>query len=61
MILHKSTSILTSDSGADPSVCVWGGGGLGCHDPPFWGTPKLHKEGTKNVVRVCLNTTRFTS
>ena len=26
--------------GADP-----GGGGPGGQDPPFWGTPKLHKEG----------------
>ena len=26
-------------------------GGPGGQDPPFWGTPKLHKEG-KNVARV---------
>ena len=26
-----------------------GGGVLGVRNPPFWGTPKLHKEG-KNVA-----------
>ena len=34
-------------AGADPG----GGGVLGVRTPPFWGTPKLHKEG-KNVARV---------
>ena len=31
-----------------------GGGDLGGHDtpPPFWGTPKLHKEGKKRRARV---------
>ena len=28
-----------------------GGGGPGGQDPPFWGTPKLHKEGKKRCTR----------
>ena len=35
-------------------------GGPGDQDPPFWGTPKLHKEG-RNVVLVHANTSRFSS
>ena len=30
---------------------IQGGGGPGGQDPPFWGTPKFHKEG-KNVAHV---------
>ena len=33
-------------------------GGLGVRMPPFWGTPKLHREG-KNVTRMHANTPRF--
>ena len=32
-------------AGADP-----GGGGPGGQDPPFWVTPKLHKEGKKRCA-----------
>ena len=38
-----------------------GGGCLGGQDPHFWGTPKLHKRGEKNVARVCANTLRFST
>ena len=44
--------------GADP-----GGSGPGGQDtppPPFWGTPKLHKEG-KNVARMLAKTPRFST
>ena len=44
-------------TGADP-----GGGGPGGQDPspPFWGTPKLHKEG-KNVARMRANGPHFST
>ena len=42
-------------TGADP-----GGGGSWGSGPPFWGTPKLHKEG-KNVPRMCTKTPRFST
>ena len=42
-------------AGADP-----GGRGLGGQDTPFWGTPKLHKEG-KNVACMHANATCFSS
>ena len=42
-------------AGADP-----GGGGPGGQDPPFWGTPKLHKEG-KNGARVRAKTPHFST
>ena len=42
----KNGLILGADPGADP-----GGGVLGLRIPPFWKTPKLHKEG-KNVACV---------
>ena len=46
----------TSPTGADPG----GGGGLGDRTPPpFWGTPKLHKEVKKYVMRVCAKTPHF--
>ena len=31
---------------------IQGGGGPGGQDPPFWGTPKLHKEGKKRRAHV---------
>ena len=38
-----------------------GGGSWGSGPPPpFWGTPKLHKE-EKNVARVCAKTPRFST
>ena len=37
-----------------------GGGVLGVRTPPFWGTPKLHKEG-KNVARVRAKTPCFST
>ena len=49
-------------AGADP-VGVGGGGGVVLvvrNPPPFWGTPKLHKEG-KKVVRVHAKTPRFSN
>ena len=36
------------------------GGVLGVRTPPFWGTPKLHKEG-KNVARMRARTPRFST
>ena len=44
-----------NEPGADP-----GGGDPGGQDPPFWGTPKLHKEG-KNVARVRAKTPHFST
>ena len=39
-------------AGADPGGGGGGRGGPGGQDPPpFWGTPKLHKEGKKR--RAC--------
>ena len=46
--------VLQTLSGADP------GGGLGGQDPPFWGTPKLHKVG-KKMLRACTKATHFSS
>ena len=36
-----------------------GGGGLRGQDPPFWGTPKFHKEGKTwhACARICLFST----
>ena len=45
--------------GADPGGGGWGPGGQDS-PPPFWGTPKLHKEG-KNVARMGANEPHFSS
>ena len=39
------------------------GGVFGGQDPqtPFWGTPKLHKEGGGNVARVYANLLHFST
>ena len=39
---------------------IQGGGGPGGQDPPFWGTPKLHKEG-KNGARMRAKTPHFST
>ena len=39
---------------------IQGGGGPGGQDPPFWGTPKLHKEG-KNGALVRAKTPHFST
>ena len=39
---------------------IQGGGVLGVRTPPFWGTPKLHKEG-KNATRVRAKTPHFST
>ena len=46
---------IASHSGADPGV-----GGPGGQDPPFWGSPKLHKEA-KNFARVRAKTPGFST
>ena len=43
-------------TGADP-----GGGGPGGQEPPFLGTPKLHKEGKKTVTHVRAKTPHFST
>ena len=50
-----SVSHVLQKAGADP-----GGRGLGGQDTPFWGTPKLHKEG-KNAACMHANATCFSS
>ena len=38
-----------------------GSWGSGPPHPPFWGTPKLHKEGKKNIMRVRAITPHFST
>ena len=50
IVLPDLTQIVALFPGADP-----GGGVLGVRTPPFWGTPKLHKEGKNGTIAFMLS------